>query len=185
MRVLIVDDSKLIRQVIRHNLESLGVGASMISEAVDGADGIRKAAQCKEPYSLIITDLQMPNMDGVEFVKRLRTLRNYQDTRVVAISGMLSNQSVGILDRLGVKEFVKKPFDLDKFMATIKPIVSEIRGVDLNDKSALEARSEFIKSFQDRKPEVELKDGVLELDFGGLKCKITLDNFLKSAIFEK
>ncbi len=185
LKILVVDDSKLIRQVIRQNIESLSVLPQDIIEAIDGVDGVRKMSATKDGFNLIITDLQMPNMDGIEFIKRIRTLRNFKDARVVAISGQLSEQSVGTLERMGVMDFVKKPFDLHKFMTTIKPIIKELKGQDDGDDSKLELRSEFIKSFQNRSPKLELFDGILELKFDNMRCKITLDNFLKSAIFEK
>lgn len=184
MNIMIVDDSKLIRQIIRQNIESLNILSSDIDEALDGADALRKIRGMKR-VDLIISDLQMPNMDGIEFIKRVRTLRNFQDTKIVAISGQLSQQSVATLERMGVEDFVKKPFDLDKFMTTIRPIIKNIKGIDESEESKLEARSEFIQSFQNKNPDVSLQDGILKFHFEKMQCKITLDNFLKYAIFEK
>lgn len=183
MKVLIVDDSKLIRQVVRMNLESLNILASDIREAVDGAEALKMARSMGE-IDMIVTDLQMPHMDGIEFLKRIRTIRGFQETRVVAISSALTKQSVDTLQRLGVDDFVKKPFDLDKFMVVIKPIVVEVRGQEPEEEFLSALRSEFIQAYTQKVPDVHLRDGVLDLEFSRMKYSLTLDNFLKYAVRE-
>lgn len=183
MKVLIVDDSKLIRQVVRMNLESLNILASDIHEAIDGMEALKIARGMGE-VDLIVTDLQMPHMDGMEFVKRIRMIKGIQETRVVAISSALTKQSVDVLQRLGVNDFVKKPFDLDKFMVVIKPIVMEVRGLEPEEEFLSAQRSEFIQAFSHKTPEVHLRDGVLDLEFEKMRFSLALDNFIKYAVRE-
>lgn len=181
MQVLIVDDSRFIRQVIRNNLEKLGIFSGTIVEAMDGIDAMKKLAPIKE-LKLLVTDLQMPNMDGIEFLRRLRANRKMEGVRVVAISGNLTAQSVQTLTAMGVRDFVKKPFDIEKFMTTIKPVVQEIFGGPEEDESGVRIRSLVIEGFNKGEPRIALEEGNLLLTLGNNEFRITLDNFLKSAV---
>ena len=87
-KVLIVDDSKFSRNINKKMLENLG--HSVIGEAVDGFDGIQKFQELTP--DLIVTDLEMPNLDGAEMIEKLRGMNI--DVPIVVISSVVNSQVV-------------------------------------------------------------------------------------------
>lgn len=184
MIALVVDDSKLIRKVIRANLEDLKIDHEDVHEANDGKEAIQILADLKR-VDLIITDLQMPNMDGVEFIKRIRKIPYFRKTRIIAVSGQLSDKMIETLGRLRVRDFIKKPFDLDKFMYNIKPIILEIQEQNKDEDLLTEVRQEFLQTLQNQgKLDVELIDEVLHFRIPGIVFHMSIDNFLQHTLFE-
>src|SRR5579871_4201489 len=80
-KTLAVDDSSSVRQMVGFTLRNAGYA---VSEAVDGRDGVAKAAADK--FDLIITDLNMPNMDGIEMITALRKLQGYGFTPILMLT---------------------------------------------------------------------------------------------------
>ena len=103
-KILIVDDSSTIRKLIRYILKKQEY---RITEAKDGMDAMEKLASLEA--DLIIVDLNMPNMDGIQFVKNLRSNYYYMDTPVI----MLTTTKDAELNRdallAGVNLFLNKP----------------------------------------------------------------------------
>lgn len=183
MIVLVVDDSKLIRQIIRNNLENLNIPSRDIHEAIDGQEALRKINTLKK-IDLIITDLQMPNIDGLEFVKRIRGNRNFQTTRVVAISSQLTPQVKLLFERLNVNDFIDKPFDLEKFMTLIKPIVNEIKGVD-KTLDITDLKNEILKSAQEIQPIIKVTEEMVHIELKEIVLHIATETLLKYATIER
>ncbi|MEA1917930.1 MAG: response regulator [Campylobacterota bacterium] len=101
-KVLIVDDSKVSRRINRDLLSKLGY--EVISEAVDGVDGLAKYEEHKPEF--ILTDVEMPNLDGVGMVKKIRELGH--DVHVVVITSVVNSQVTQEVIKYGVK-ILKKP----------------------------------------------------------------------------
>jgi len=103
--ILIVDDSFSLRQTISLALKSVGYA---VVEAVDGYDGLSKLDGQK--FNLIISDLNMPNLDGLSFVRELKQLPQYKFTPVM----MLTTESADARKQegraIGVRAWVHKPF---------------------------------------------------------------------------
>jgi len=103
--VLFVDDEAAVREVGRTVLERLNYQVLL---ATDGADGLVRAAEHRHALSAVITDLHMPHMDGLAFVRALhRTLPNLP---VVVASGRVDEAAASELLRLGVTRRLDKPF---------------------------------------------------------------------------
>ena len=114
-KILVVDDAFANRSVITNMLEPIGFE---ISEAANGQEGIEKATQLKP--DLIITNLMMPVMNGLEMTKRLRRLPECKDTRVIA-----SSASVFEIDRqksreAGCNDFLPKPIQSEELLEKIQ-----------------------------------------------------------------
>jgi two-component system, chemotaxis family, chemotaxis protein CheY len=112
---LIVDDSRVVRKVARKILEDLGF------ECEEAEDGIQATEQCiKMMPNSILLDWNMPNMNGLEFLKKLRSMPN--GTQPIVIFCTTENDMAHITDAIthGANEYIMKPFDSDivqtKFM---------------------------------------------------------------------
>ena len=115
VRVLVVDDDEVIRQLITLNLELEGFE---VYEAVDGADALRKAA---EVHPTVITlDIMMPNMDGWDAAARLRSDPLTAHVKVVLLSARAQEADVRRGTRLGVDAYLTKPFDPDDLVEVVR-----------------------------------------------------------------
>jgi two-component system, OmpR family, KDP operon response regulator KdpE len=111
-RILVVDDDPQIRRVMRATLVS---HSYEVIEARDGAEGLEKAAQ--EMPSLVLLDMNMPGMDGLE---TCRLLRRGSDTPVIILSVRNSEKDkVAALDA-GADDYVTKPFSIEELLARIR-----------------------------------------------------------------
>lgn len=117
-RVLVVEDSISIRQKIK---EILTGNDYAVDEAIDGMDGMRKLEGTS--YDCIITDINMPNMNGIELIKKVRS---QDDNKLVPIL-VLTTESQSDMLRLGKKAgatgWLVKPFNEDKLIKTLNRII--------------------------------------------------------------
>lgn len=113
MRVLIVDDSKTMRSIIRMILANQGITA--IEEACDGADAMSKAGGFKP--DLILLDWNMPTMNGIEFLREYRTQGN--ETPVIMVTTESEKPRVLEAIKAGVNSYVVKPFTPETLVAHI------------------------------------------------------------------
>ena len=117
-RVLIVDDSASIRQLASFTLKSSG---HEIVEASDGADALSKANAGQ--FDLVLTDRNMPNMDGIQLTKELRAIGDYKFTPILMLTTE-SEQNKKIEGKeAGVTGWIVKPFNPDTLIATIKKVL--------------------------------------------------------------
>lgn len=114
MRVMLVDDSKTIRRIQRSILEQLGY--SEIEEACDGQDALSRVAAFQP--TLILLDWNMPNMDGITFLKAFRQ----RDTTTPVIMVTTESEKTRVIEaiRAGVNNYVVKPFTPDILQQRIK-----------------------------------------------------------------
>ena len=107
--ILVVDDEPFIRRLIARMLFELG--AKHIVEAEDGADGLAKLHQSRKGFSIIICDLEMPIMDGFEFVRMMRTDKKNPNTGVpvLILTGHSHEEYLYKSVKLGIHGFVGKP----------------------------------------------------------------------------
>lgn len=116
MSVLVVDDNILDRKYIKYLIENnLGYESQT---AKDGIDALKKLKQ--RPFDLVITDLLMPNMEGIELIEKIYSL--YPKTLIVTISGG-NPYYLYITKKLGVDGIFTKPIDTSKFLKTIRDIL--------------------------------------------------------------
>jgi len=108
LKVLLVDDNRYARALLAEILRAVGVRE--IFEAVDGADGL--AQMQATPIDVVITDLSMAPMDGIDFVRLLRTSPDSpnQFAPVIMVTGQATRARLDAARDAGVTEFVAKPF---------------------------------------------------------------------------
>lgn len=107
-RFLIVDDSPAMRAVVRRVLTMTGLDVDGCWEASNGQEALSLLEN--QPVDLILTDINMPCMDGEQFVARLQTLEACRDIPVVVVSSAQTELRAQRLLALGARGFVKKPF---------------------------------------------------------------------------
>jgi two-component system chemotaxis response regulator CheY len=116
--ILIVDDSASVRQVL--NITLKGAGYDVI-EATDGKDGLSKLTGQK--VHLIISDVNMPNMDGISFVTAVKQLPNYKFTPVIMLTTESQEERKRQGQAAGAKAWMVKPFKPDQMLAAIEKLV--------------------------------------------------------------
>jgi CheY-like chemotaxis protein len=110
-RILIIDDDVELRALLRMALEETG---HQVDEATDGAEGIQAYRQ--RPADLILCDLVMPGMEGLETIRELRTC--FTDAKIVAMSGGNMN-FLPIASCLGAVRTLRKPFGFASLLAVV------------------------------------------------------------------
>jgi len=117
-KVLVVDDSAVMRQIIKKNLKELGF--SELSEAENGAAGLKKAGE--EPVDLIVSDWNMPNMTGLEFLKAVRADANLKGIAFIMVTSESDKEKIMEAVKAGVNQYIVKPFNAIQLEEKIKAI---------------------------------------------------------------
>ena len=116
--VLVVDDSSSVRQVVGIALKSAGYD---VIEAVDGKDALSKLTGQK--VHLIISDVNMPNMDGITFVKEVKKLANYEFTPIIMLTTESQESKKAEGQAAGAKAWVVKPFQPAQMLAAVSKLI--------------------------------------------------------------
>jgi two-component system chemotaxis response regulator CheY len=119
LRVLVVDDQQTIRSLVRTGLQQLGVVT--ISEANDGEDGFR-AMLMPSPPNLIISDFNMPKLDGLGLLRAVRAHEPIRTTAFIMLTGRADTDLVKRAVQFGVNNYLVKPF-------TVAQLKEKIEGV--------------------------------------------------------
>lgn len=116
-KILLVDDAAFMRMMLKDTLTKNGY--TDIYEAVDGADAVEKFKEIGP--DLVVMDITMPNMDGLEALKAIRALNG--NANVVMCSAMGQESMVMDAVRSGAKDFIVKPFKPDRVLKTVNSIL--------------------------------------------------------------
>ncbi|HEY3743941.1 MAG TPA: response regulator [Bryobacteraceae bacterium] len=108
LRVLVVDDSPAMRVLLKKILGLSGLPIENILDASDGVEGLTRLRS--HPINLILTDINMPNMDGEEFVRQVKADKNLREIPVIMITTDNSTARVLRLRQLGAQGYLCKPF---------------------------------------------------------------------------
>ena len=119
-KILAVDDSPSMRQMVGVTLKSAGYE---VLEACDGQEALAMA-KGQAAVDLVITDVNMPNMDGITLVRELRMLPHYRGVPLLVLTTEASMEKKMQGKAAGATGWVVKPFSPDRLLATIARIVS-------------------------------------------------------------
>jgi two-component system chemotaxis response regulator CheY len=119
--VLIVDDSAAIRKILQRVLVQADVTLGSVYEASDGQEALDRLRQAR--VGLILSDINMPNMDGLEFLGRIRADAAWKDVPVLMITTEGSQNKVMQALQLGANGYVKKPFTADQIKEKLAGIL--------------------------------------------------------------
>jgi two-component system chemotaxis response regulator CheY len=110
--VLIVDDSAAIRKILQRMLGQAGLTIGKVIEAGDGVEAL--AALKGKTVNLILSDINMPNMDGIQLLTELKSSVEYKHIPVIMITTEGGEAKVMEAVQLGASGYVRKPFTLDQ-----------------------------------------------------------------------
>lgn len=122
LRVLVVDDTAVSRQVLLQMLEALGVADARATSG--GSMAIASMAQF--PADVVIADLNMPEMDGLELLKHMRGDRRSSDVRFILASGDETDKRIDEAWTHGMDRFLSKPFNNQNFVHCIESVAGRI-----------------------------------------------------------
>ncbi len=119
MRLLVVDDSRVMRQIVVRTLRQAGYDGHEVVEAVDGADALAKVEQ--HSPDLVLSDWNMPNMTGIELLRALRGAGNQVEFGFVTSEG--SDDMREVAQRAGAGFVIVKPFTPEGFRDALSPVL--------------------------------------------------------------
>ena len=117
-KVLVVDDSAAIRQSIAYVLQQ---GGYEVVEANDGLDGL-SALSGMDAADLIITDVNMPNLDGIGFIRKVRENPKYKFIPIIVLTTESQGSKMTEGKEAGATGWIVKPFSADKLLGVVKKV---------------------------------------------------------------
>jgi two-component system chemotaxis response regulator CheY len=123
IRALIVDDSSVMRKIVERCLRQAGVELGTVYEASNGAEGL--AVVGSNQVDLILSDINMPVMDGLEFVRQLQSVENAKGVPVVMITTEGSESHVMEAISCGARGYIRKPFTPDQMKQHVLPLLQK------------------------------------------------------------
>ena len=117
-RILAVDDSASVRQMVNFTLCKAGYE---VVEAVDGQDGLSKTGSGK--FDLIITDLNMPNMDGIQMISAVRKVPGYAFVPILMLTTESQAEKKDAGRKAGATGWIVKPFNTEQLLSVIQKLV--------------------------------------------------------------
>jgi two-component system chemotaxis response regulator CheY len=121
MNVLIVDDSAAIRKILQRVLGQANVPITQVFEASDGLEAL--AVLRSNRVGLILSDINMPNMDGLQFLSEVRSMDEWKSVPIVMITTEGSHAKVMEAVQLGASGYVRKPFTPDQIKEKLAGLI--------------------------------------------------------------
>lgn len=125
--VLIVDDSAAIRKILQRVLRQTGISIRTIYEAGDGLEALDLLGKFK--MALVLSDINMPKMDGLQLLAAIKTSDAWRDIAVVMITTEGGEAKVSEAVRLGAAGYVRKPFTADQIKEKLAGILDQVVSV--------------------------------------------------------
>jgi len=124
MRILIVDDSPDIAELLGEIISDMGFGISVVNSGQAALDELNN----KGPFNMVLVDWKMPEMSGLDLIKSIRSEAKYNDMQIIMITGMTDLEDVSLALESGANEYLMKPFSQEMVLDKLR-----LCGVDLGD----------------------------------------------------
>ena len=121
VRTLIVDDSSVMRKIVERSLRQAGLDPLVVFEAGSGIDGLEMLKAQK--VDLILSDINMPSMDGLEFLRQIRAQNLAPGVPVVMITTESSEEHVKQAIMAGAQGYIRKPFTAEQVKERVLPLL--------------------------------------------------------------
>ena len=118
-RILVVDDERAIRDTLKGILEDEGYEVTVAADGIEALDLFEKA-----PYNMVLCDIKMPKMDGIEVLEKLL---EKSDVPVVMISGHGTIETAVDAMRRGAYDYIEKPLDLNRLLVSVRHALDRLR----------------------------------------------------------
>ncbi len=120
LRVLCVDDDKIIQFTTQRAFVICGFVTDMAYDGIQAIDLVRNAFQ---RYDFILMDIHMPNMDGIEATKIIKSIRNYENVPIFALTGDMTMEAKLKVVSAGMNEYFPKPVNMDEVLESMKSYI--------------------------------------------------------------
>ena len=121
IRVLIVDDSSVMRKIVDRSLRQAGIEVGEVLEASNGTEALAQVRQTR--VDLIVSDINMPGMDGLELVGQLQGMENARGVPIVMITTEAGESHVVKALAGGARGYIKKPFNAEQIKERVIPLL--------------------------------------------------------------
>ena len=121
LSVLIVDDSSIMRKIVDRSLRQAGLEIKEVFEAANGVEALARMQQTR--VDLILSDINMPTMDGLELVRQLQAVENAKGVPIVMITTEAGESPVMQALSCGARGYIRKPFSPDQIKERIIPLL--------------------------------------------------------------
>ena len=121
LKVLVVDDSKIMRRMVVRSLQLSGLSVSEVHEADSGTEALEVLHRAW--IDVVLCDVHMPKMTGVELVRKMAEDRLTADVPVVMVSSDRNQAQIEELERLGVRGYIIKPFQPEVLARTVQQVL--------------------------------------------------------------
>ncbi len=124
MKILLTDDSKIMRKILRHTLSKIDYQDVELFEAGDGVEALRALEQNNYKFDLIILDLYMDGMNGIDTLKKIRS--NLKSAKLPVLVCSSANDRIQVVEAInsGASGYIVKPFHRDELKDKIDAIVN-------------------------------------------------------------
>jgi two-component system chemotaxis response regulator CheY len=126
--ILVVDDSAITRSIVKRALSLCGLPLGAVYEAANGAEALAKLSE--EWIDIVFTDINMPEMNGVEMVNKMAEDNLLVTVPVVIISTERNQEQIEALKKTGIRAYLKKPFKPENIRDVVQDILSAKGGVN-------------------------------------------------------
>ena len=120
--LMIVDDSATMRKIIMRTVQMSGLTFDQTKQAGNGVEALEKLSD--GPVDIMLCDINMPEMSGIELVKKVRELDNCADMKIVMVSTESSQELIDSVKADGANGFITKPFTPEKFHDELSPFMN-------------------------------------------------------------
>jgi len=119
--VLIVDDSATLRRMVRKTMEMAGLDVGEFYEASNGIEALARLADY--PVAVMLVDINMPTMNGIQLLTRMKENARLKDIPIVIASTEGSKQRIEQIEKFGAFGYIRKPFQPEQLRDVLKPLL--------------------------------------------------------------
>ncbi len=120
--LMVIDDSATMRKIIMRTIRMSGLEFGEAQEAGNGKEALEKLN--KGPVDIVLCDINMPEMNGMEFVKKARELSSCTDTKIIMVSTESAQELIDNIIADGANGFINKPFTPENFQEKLSPFMN-------------------------------------------------------------
>ena len=132
--VLIVDDSAVIRQMVKKTLDMAGLDVGEVYEAGNGIEAL--AELDRHEVAVMLVDINMPTMNGIQLLTRMKENDRLQHIPIVIASTEGSKERINELERIGIYGYLRKPFQPEQLRDVLAPLLGVMEYDTANDGNA-------------------------------------------------